>query len=181
MKYFLLSFRKNDNRLKMGPTRRRKSKSQYDPDLYENWTIVQLKEELRNRGIRFPINARRMALVWLLKNFETTNDSHFNNVNGQQSQSSILGDRAQQQFKPYDVDSYAHVNSSLLSSVWTHDSAGAGGIANAREDNAENGSARSHDAANVNNYGGDHSNRVLIGLVSNLAFIIQGNYFPPIQ
>ena len=51
----------------------------------------------------------------------------------------------------------------------------------AREDNAENGSARSHDAANVNNYSGDHSNRVLIGLVSNLAFIIQGNYFPPIQ
>ena len=80
-------------------------------------TIVRLKEELRNRGIRFPINARRMALVRLLKNNETTNDSHFNNVNGQQSQSSILGDRRQQQFLQHDIDSYSHVNSSLLSSA----------------------------------------------------------------
>ena len=95
MKYFLLSFRKNANRLKMGHTRRCKGTSQYDPDLYEKWTVVRLKEELRNRIIiRFPINGRRMALVRLLKNNETTNDSHFNNVNGQQSQSSILGDRA---------------------------------------------------------------------------------------
>lgn len=43
----------------------------------------------------------------------------------------------------------------------------------AREDNAENGSARSHDAANVNNYSGDHSNRVLIGLVSKLSSTVQ--------
>ena len=81
--YFLLSFRQNDYRLMMGPIRRRKSTSQYDPDLYENWTMVRLKEELRNRGIRFPINAKRMVLVRLLKNNETTNDSHVNNVNGQ--------------------------------------------------------------------------------------------------
>ena len=54
MKYFLLSFRKNDNRLKMGPTRRRKSKSQYDPDLYENWIIVQLiKRGVKEQGNSF--------------------------------------------------------------------------------------------------------------------------------
>ena len=135
--YFLLSFRQNDYRLMMGPTRRRKSTSQYDPDLYENWTMVRLKEELRNRGIRFPINAKRMVLVRLLKNNETTNDSHVNNVNGQQSQSSTLGDLTQQQFLPHDIDSYAQVNSSLLSSARSHDSAGAGGVANTREDNAE--------------------------------------------
>ena len=157
----------------MGPTRRRKSTSWYDPDLYENWTMVRLKEELRNRGIRFPINARRMVLVRLLKNNETTNDSHVNNVNGQQSQSSTLGDLTQQQCLPHDIDSYAQVNSSLLNSARSHDSAGAGGVENTREDNAENGSARSHDAAHANNNGDFHSNRVLIGLVSKLSSTMQ--------
>ena len=60
-----------------------------------------------------------------------------NIVNRQQSQSSTLGDLTQQQFLPHDIDSYAQVNSSLLSSVRSHDSAGAGGVANTREDNAE--------------------------------------------
>ena len=136
----------------MGPTRRRKSTSQYDPDLYENWTMVRLKEELRNRGIRFPINAKRMVLVRLLTDKKTM---------------------TQQQFLPHDIDSYAQVNSSLLSSARSHDSAGAGGVANTREDNAENGSARSHDAAHLNNNGGFHSNRVLIGLVSKLSSTVQ--------
>ena len=81
-------------------------------------------------------------------------------VNRQQSQSSTLGDLTQQQFLPHDIDRYAQVNSSLLSSARSHDSAGAGGVANAREDNAENGSARSHDAAHVNNNGGFHSKSV---------------------
>ena len=114
-----------------------------------------------------------MVLVRLLKNNETTNDSHVNNVNRQQRQSSTLGDLTQQQFLPHDIDSYAQVNSSLLSSARSHDSAGAGGVANAREDNAENESARSHDAAHVNNNGGFHSNRVLIGLVSKLSSTVQ--------
>ena len=157
----------------MGPTRRHKSTSQYDPELYENWTILRLKEELRKRGIQFPINARRMALVRLIKNHEMTNDSQFNNVNGQPSQSSILGNRRQQQFLQHDIDSYAHVNSSLLGSARSHDSADAGGVANARENNVGNESARSHDAANVDNNGGDHSNRVLIGLVSKLSSTVQ--------
>jgi len=100
-----------------------------------------------------------------------TNDSDVNNVNGQQSQSSTLGDLTQQQFLPHDIDSYAKVNSSLLSSARSHDSAG--GVANAREDNAENGSVLSHDAAHVNNNVGFHSNRVLIGLVSKLSSTVQ--------
>ena len=48
----------------------------------------------------------------------------------------------------------------------SHDSASAGDVANAREDNAENGSGRYHAAANN---GDDHSNIVLIGLVSKLS------------
>ena len=51
----------------MGPSRNRNSSRHYDPELLENWTISRLKEELRNRNINFPTNARRMALVRLLK------------------------------------------------------------------------------------------------------------------
>ena len=53
----------------MGPTRsdKRNPRSQYDPQLLENWTVERLKQECRRKNIRFPANARRMALVRLLK------------------------------------------------------------------------------------------------------------------
>lgn len=51
----------------MGLLRNRSSSSHYDPELFENWTIACLKEELRNLNINFPVNARRMALVRILK------------------------------------------------------------------------------------------------------------------
>jgi len=51
----------------MGPLRNRSSSRHYDPELFENWTIARLKEELRNLNINFPVNARRMALVRILK------------------------------------------------------------------------------------------------------------------
>ena len=54
----------------MGPIRRKKNQNteRYDPELLENWTIDCLKQELRRKGIHFPQNARRMALVRFLRN-----------------------------------------------------------------------------------------------------------------
>ena len=51
----------------MGPLRNKSSSRHYDPELFENSTIARLKEELRNLNINFPVNARRMALVRILK------------------------------------------------------------------------------------------------------------------
>ena len=51
----------------MGPVRNKTGRVRYDPELPENWTINRLKEELRNRNVTFPINARRMFLVRLLR------------------------------------------------------------------------------------------------------------------
>lgn len=50
----------------MGPLRNNSSRH-YDPELFENWTIARLKEELKNMNVNFPVNARRMALVRILK------------------------------------------------------------------------------------------------------------------
>ena len=51
----------------MGPLRNRATRQSYDPEMLENWTIVRLQEELTKRNISFPRNARRMALVRLLR------------------------------------------------------------------------------------------------------------------
>lgn len=60
----------------MGPIRHRPTRQNYDPELLENWTIVRLKEELNKRNIPFPNNARRMALVRLLRPaIEATNEN----------------------------------------------------------------------------------------------------------
>ncbi|CAC5415947.1 unnamed protein product [Mytilus coruscus] len=52
----------------MGPKRQgRQRQAPYDPELLENWTLTRLRSELRSKNITFPTNARRMALVRLLK------------------------------------------------------------------------------------------------------------------
>ena len=51
----------------MGSIRGRNRTGHYDPKLLENWTLARLKEELNKKGVRFPKNARRMALVRLLQ------------------------------------------------------------------------------------------------------------------
>jgi len=62
----------------MGPKRTRLTRGQrhtpYDPELLENWTIKRLREELNNRNIRPPQNARRMALVRLLRDSRSIDD-----------------------------------------------------------------------------------------------------------
>lgn len=54
----------------MGPLRNT-TRINYDPELPENWTLSRLKDELRQRNITFPQNARRMALVRLFRNRAT--------------------------------------------------------------------------------------------------------------
>lgn len=49
----------------MGPKRTRTVPYSYNPDLPENWTSAQLKDSLKSRGIAFPGNARRSALIRL--------------------------------------------------------------------------------------------------------------------
>ena len=39
----------------------------YDPDLLDNWTLTRLKDECKRLEITFPSNARRAALIRLLK------------------------------------------------------------------------------------------------------------------
>ncbi|XP_076101126.1 uncharacterized protein LOC143070913 [Mytilus galloprovincialis] len=52
----------------MGPKRQgRKRQAPYDPELLENWTVNRLRSELISKNITFPTNARRMALVRLLR------------------------------------------------------------------------------------------------------------------
>ena len=46
----------------MGLKRVRPVPYNYNPDLPENWTSVQLKEALKSRGISFPTHARRSVL-----------------------------------------------------------------------------------------------------------------------
>ena len=42
----------------------------YNPELYENWTMERLREEIRLRNLRVPATARRMAIVRILRNQE---------------------------------------------------------------------------------------------------------------
>ena len=59
----------------MGPKRTRGQRhTPYDPELLENWTINRLRDELNNRNIRPPQNARRMALVRLLRDSRSVDD-----------------------------------------------------------------------------------------------------------
>jgi len=58
----------------MGPIRGRNRTGHYDPELLENWTLARLKEELNKKGVRFPKNARRMALVRLLQHNSGENE-----------------------------------------------------------------------------------------------------------
>ncbi|CAC5394849.1 unnamed protein product [Mytilus coruscus] len=43
-----------------------------NPTLLENWTIARLKAELEKKNIAFPINAKRLTLVRILKRFENS-------------------------------------------------------------------------------------------------------------
>lgn len=43
----------------------------YDPDLLENWTLTRLKDVCKERGLTFPSNARRFALIRLIKGNST--------------------------------------------------------------------------------------------------------------
>ena len=59
----------------MGPKHTRGQRhTPYDPELLENWTIERLREELNNRNIRPPPNARRMDLVRLLRDSRIIDD-----------------------------------------------------------------------------------------------------------
>ncbi|CAG2199474.1 unnamed protein product [Mytilus edulis] len=52
----------------MGSKRQgRKRQAPYDPELLENWTVNRLRSELISKNITFPTNAKRMALVRLLR------------------------------------------------------------------------------------------------------------------
>ena len=136
----------------MGPVRKRQNRtsSSYDPGLYENWTLQRLKEELRQKGISFPQNARRMALVRILRN---ANNSH--------DRTTILGANDDTS----SGDTSAHVQQGARS----HDAAN---IATPPDYNVIQ-SARSQNAPVVNNNGGDQGNRVLIDIVSKLSSTVQ--------
>lgn len=132
----------------MGPVRGRKRIGHYDPELIENWTLVSLKEELNKKGVRFPKNARRMALVRLLQ----LNTGENAVATQRNNNSSTRGDH---------MDIYSGARS--------HDS-----TQNARGDVSicMFGSAVSQDASLINN-GDTDNNRVLIGLVSKLSTTVQ--------
>ncbi|XP_033741944.1 uncharacterized protein LOC117328516 [Pecten maximus] len=51
----------------MGPKRRNARPLPYDPELYENWTIARLQEELRSKNIAFKAGSKRMTLVKKLR------------------------------------------------------------------------------------------------------------------
>jgi len=133
----------------MGPIRGRNRTGHYDPELLENWTLARLKEELNKKGVRFPKNARRMALVRLLQHNMGENE-----VSTQRND---------------DSSTRGHVD--IYSSARSHDSS-----QNARGDESVFGSEVSQDAPminNNNNNGDTSNNRVLIGLVSKLSSTVQ--------
>ena len=47
----------------MGPIRRRKTDRNYNPELFENWSLQRLKQHLIDRGVEIPTNAKRMQFV----------------------------------------------------------------------------------------------------------------------
>jgi len=62
----------------MGPRRKSTTaktsrNTPYNPEILENWTLARLREELKRRNITFRSNARRMALVRLLREGEQRN------------------------------------------------------------------------------------------------------------
>lgn len=159
----------------MGPMRRKKGQNveSYDPELLENWTISRLKQELRNKGIHFSSNTRRMALVRLLRNHEQTGSTIFGPAGTQQSRTCANGSPRE--------------DGDLFGIARSHDSTGNTtptdifGIARSRDaldtnntmSNEISEGARSQNSQNVNNNGGDHTNRVLIDLVSKLSNTVQ--------
>ena len=67
----------------MGPIRQKSRTPRYDPELPENWTINRLKRELNNREIVFPVNARIMTLVRMLRRYTSAStDSSPPSANG---------------------------------------------------------------------------------------------------
>ena len=98
----------------MGPIRRRSKTVHYDPELFENWTLARLKDELNSRGINFPNNARRMALVRLLRLNENSTQSLDHPTRGELS---ILGGA-----RSRDPSVIRHEENAILSAGESHDS-----------------------------------------------------------
>ncbi|CAG2204586.1 unnamed protein product [Mytilus edulis] len=75
----------------MGPIRKKKNNNAvYNPTLLENWTIARLKAELERKNIAFPINAKRLTLVRILKRYENSDSesitSNTTNARGEEAQ-----------------------------------------------------------------------------------------------
>ncbi|CAC5396997.1 unnamed protein product [Mytilus coruscus] len=73
----------------MGPIMKKKNNNTvYNPTLLENWTIARLKAELEKNNIAFPINAKRLTLVRILKRYENSDSegitSNTTNARGDQ-------------------------------------------------------------------------------------------------
>ena len=116
----------------------------YDQELFENWTLARLKE-LNKKGINFPNNTRRMALVRLLRLNENRNEISTQKLDHPTGgELPILGGE-----RSRDPSENVHEENSILSGV------------------------ESHDSAQINNNNDNTSNRVLVGLVSKLSSTVQ--------
>ncbi|CAC5415197.1 unnamed protein product [Mytilus coruscus] len=112
-------------------------------------TIARLKAELERKNIAFPLNAKRLTLVRLLKRYENSDSITSNTTNAR-------GEEARGE----DTRGEEPINGSA---VYHH----ALPLQNARVD----GDPRSHDTPNTNNNENtlSNDNRVLIGIVSKLS------------
>ncbi|VDI56854.1 Hypothetical predicted protein [Mytilus galloprovincialis] len=140
----------------MGPIRKKKNNNAvYNPTLLENWTIARLKAELERKNIAFPINAKRLTLVRILKRYENSDSITSNTTNAR-------GEEARGE------DSHTRGEEPLNGSAVYHHALPQ---QNARVD----GDPRSQDAPNTNNNENTPSNdnRVLIGIVSKLSSTVQ--------
>ncbi|CAG2197022.1 unnamed protein product [Mytilus edulis] len=138
----------------MGPIRKKKNNNAvYNPTLLENWTIARLKAELERKNIAFPLNAKRLTLVRLLKRYENSDSITSNTTNARGEEARGENTRGEEPING--------------SAVYHH----ALPLQNARVD----GDPRSHDAPNINNNENTPSNdnRVLIGIVSKLSSTVQ--------
>ncbi|VDI30344.1 Hypothetical predicted protein [Mytilus galloprovincialis] len=140
----------------MGPIRKKKNNNAvYNPTLLENWTIARLKAQLERKNIAFPINAKRLTLVRILKRYENSDSITSNTTNAR-------GEEARGE------DSHTRGEEPLNGSAVYHHALPQ---QNARVD----GDPRSQDAPNTNNNENTPSNdnRVLIGIVSKLSSTVQ--------
>ncbi|VDI28486.1 Hypothetical predicted protein [Mytilus galloprovincialis] len=115
----------------MGPIRKKKNNNAviYNPTLLENWTIARLKAELERKNIAFPLNAKRLTLVRLLKRYENSDSITSNTTNARGEEARGENARGEEPLNG--------------SAVYHH----ALPLQNARVD----GDLRSHDAPNINN------------------------------